>query len=1762
MGKTALAALAFVAFVILVAGCIQPVQKLGCCLKTYKKGGNTYNIDLGKYTNPSLGNTWLDVAAGDPAYGCMLYNMSDVEGSVANEYDYTGASTTGLCNSEADGTGAMCNVSIPAGATGAKDFLIPICSENDIIKCISGNCTAMVCGDFKFTPRVSPGFPTTAPEADANAANTKEQLAGGVSTQATGDVAVQFYKSQCRFLPMDAKLRNIMKNSKSQINVFRMGVGGSFDEFDQYRYYFPISDKFCTANPGGRVDRYMNYLTANAGSTGNACASDSDCNGGQCAFGTCTALPVAYDDPIAGIRDNCVNGNNDPPVLAFGESAAQRSATATLPGPKTWTFSYAPLVPDQTNYKFADYARFNNASDPVGETVDLYRTTLLESPIYTYDIKLKNCTHGVVRDGVSGYLCLDENGNECAYTNVCSDSGKPCTYKAGVYEDQCMEDGTGRLCPYAATCSDSAGTRPCTFSEIPGSHGRMSCKDANGITCTANKTDQAICPNGHRFSPCIEAFAACTDPEDPERKCTREWWSGSGPWTGGKSVRYLNTTCLTSDDYSQCNYDLFWSCSDSILYAASCGYSPSAGCYCTEGKSTCSSLYGKSSPTTAYYYTYDRPSPVNVFKKLDDGFYSSQLSIAHTDKIYDTARSGTTRAPFECDASGNDCYSGTCSTQKYSRSVMLTSTELATAREVVTDCNEFTDSAGIKIVTCAPTKSVALQAADPPAREYGSVTLSPVLTAIWTGDYHSNPRQDPPFGAADLTDGDELNAYWTNFYLNPTITVLTFLIDLKLDFMSTSTFTVKNPVRVSWTGQDAFILKQDCADADQVQRFIGNATWYQAYNETAATDHVWCPTVTESTTGPPLGGIVFFGKTGKDGNSQVVYNGDTIIGYSLLDAGDFEDTLLYRNCDLHATDYERIELSDPTDPKLTDSTDGLLKAFTPYFEQRVKGLGMTLGSSRVNANSVVTAFLPWVVNFEKGTFRTNRPKQWVVYDKSHGGDDSVGFTRLGYFLTSQPAQSLRQRNVYDEDMDQMPGTRAAELDARGDPWSGAEYTNNDKDKNVYHTYSFGFSKSITLIKYDGSGKLGTCAIDTNTLLPAVRTLGWCEPCTTSTLAFQKLTAAPDVYLPRYTAKLDDVGARTYVAENVQPVCSSALLRNDVSGPSRVDNATCFNAYITDMDDYTGSLGVQGSPRTVPDATIVKERLGNYMKSGIMPVLDISDRSEWNLTHTVKVGNNAPVAAPDYTEYDFERLFGSMGAAVVIVDHVGSKAELDAPLSASENLPPLPASSAGPTRLDRIIKRSGIVRLKCPDCLTAVHVDAPSTSGCDASDPSLPDTSRCLNKTLRALLADPEINFNIDLITFDYPASDHPPPGALTDPVEKAKAVTDDIASYGTTSLKAGGKPVMVVGFNVDSGDPEWQDYYVTLFDTVALNQAELVQSGVVGVIYSPARGSSASSTQSQLCIDMPVSYVAYYQNNGIQLATLPKCGNGWTPTTDFKLYKCGSDPNSVCTAQSPAFWGNDKYIAPPKQCPSDLSKCTDLGMYDEEKTLQSNWIGLVDNTTGVGVKTDKFCDFEDAMQKMSSSVPVAIFNRVMAQDVECSACSGLDYATGVCDDTNTGPQLQCDDGNPCKVTDPVSGTPSVPTGDAAKGLRCPAGAVTAECTLCTAKLGRFACTYFYTNGTTQSIRGEIPQLSSDAYSEIIAALPKPGKCCLEAGGSKYAYSKQTYAAPVNKPLAFPKTGDTKADCGMGMGVEELLQAGSFCNYQLPIRQYDITCQVA
>ncbi|MEM3541356.1 MAG: hypothetical protein QXF35_01330 [Candidatus Bilamarchaeaceae archaeon] len=130
---------------------------------------------------------------------------------------------------------------------------VPICSGVTTDTCVQSNCMAMVCGDFLYRPKPLQSMPT------------EEEIEAGAALPLTQSEEEGFslYKADCKFFKMDENLSKLLERSGAVVNSFRFGIGSErphFEDFERFRYYFPPSDKFCSINTNGNIDRYLNYL--------------------------------------------------------------------------------------------------------------------------------------------------------------------------------------------------------------------------------------------------------------------------------------------------------------------------------------------------------------------------------------------------------------------------------------------------------------------------------------------------------------------------------------------------------------------------------------------------------------------------------------------------------------------------------------------------------------------------------------------------------------------------------------------------------------------------------------------------------------------------------------------------------------------------------------------------------------------------------------------------------------------------------------------------------------------------------------------------------------------------------------------------------------------------------------------------------------------------------------------------------------------------------------------------------------------------------------------------------------------------------------------------------------------------------------------------------------------------------------------------------------------------------------------------------------
>lgn len=1043
-------------------------------------------------------------------------------------------------------------------------------------------------------------------------------------------------------------------------------------------------------------------------------------------------------------------------------------------------------------------------------------------------------------------------------------------------------------------------------------------------------------------------------------------------------------------------------------------------------------------------YIFNEKAAGGLHKKLDKSYYRKMLSIVYAENIFEEG----IRAPFECEAGAADCYSGLCDTRFYNR-VMLVDME---GDEVNADCVSFMDEGNNPRVVCAPTKGVYLsgEEGEPPLIDYARVTFRPWQFAVETTSYAQSDLvegMEDPLGDCSDGMGDyhrcRLRGNWD--FMVVATAAHTFQYNADEGYIGRERTLSLMPRNIEFFRTE----EQDCDD----------------YPDSTSSKEVSCSLVQAAPSNeyqPPLGSIVFFG-TGKN-NEPVKFVDDTIIGYAIADPSDFDDLLLVENCELsmenipmpaapenptegeilecavmcesfcdpfvsvgtqcydycrgdvpsppcfpenfddpivNTEDFMRIKLFDPNERPFYWSN--LMMPFAPIFEQKVDAVTYTDFADgcgkRVDDGDLVLSSVPWVLAYTKADVI-----DWGSYNR----------LSPGYHLSYGP-QVLKERNVYDFDTVGELGTSSCDL----------RFGTPKKVKDDYHAYWLIYPEYIYLFKNNpATNALGQCKVDTSAMLPQGKALGWCEPCTLSTIAYQEVEAANAPYYPAHRTDLN--------TSNTEPLCDFET-ETEFTGlftGIKTDNLLCRDYPADGLSEYGGTvvrseivLGgciseLVGGPRTSPEASMMEERLVGYMKSGVLSVIDLEHESNWNRTSTLVGDVTGDDIYFDFQEYDFQRLFGDTGAVIAITKWVD---EVDADNSSV---------------VDEIAGRANALRGRCYGCLNAVGIYS--------------ESNESFKNAASLLMSDLRLAQSIDVIAFEYEVSDHT--YSSTDAFNRSQEVIADIEEYGGYSLENSGKPTIVLPFNVMSGGTWSDEDLEILFREIVKSQDRLVRAGVIGIVYSPVRSSA-----------------------------------------DGK--------------------------------------------------------GLVEVSGNVGEPTDKLCALERGLNWLNTAPPTATFNQIIAvQSVNCTKCSSLEKASGLCD-------ITCDNGVECLV----------PDGEDSQDYRCPENqipdGIPAPCGLCNETPGTFSCTYRYQNATEEIRTFSHEEITSNAYLDVIGGLKKPQKCCLYESTFNYTYTfmKTTMPSSFSRPIAFSGSGDPNQDCGVSNPLSAL-DGRTVCGVEVPTQQYDIECE--
>lgn len=218
------------------------------------------------------GTACTQLNGGDPSIELLDTNSCDLDAGTCNVRIRRSelravlalSGETGAGDSRSPGSGSADSGSdiraadrpVLAGLGGERNINVPICSERQA-GCLRSNCTAQVCGTYRYNPKPSPSF------GDVSRIATDAGRTTRIATAQIEEGIQGLYGATCNLLLTDQRMDRFLENTRgSFVNTFRFGIGNTFDEFEKYRWMFPASDVFCNINPvilSGK-DRYMNYL--------------------------------------------------------------------------------------------------------------------------------------------------------------------------------------------------------------------------------------------------------------------------------------------------------------------------------------------------------------------------------------------------------------------------------------------------------------------------------------------------------------------------------------------------------------------------------------------------------------------------------------------------------------------------------------------------------------------------------------------------------------------------------------------------------------------------------------------------------------------------------------------------------------------------------------------------------------------------------------------------------------------------------------------------------------------------------------------------------------------------------------------------------------------------------------------------------------------------------------------------------------------------------------------------------------------------------------------------------------------------------------------------------------------------------------------------------------------------------------------------------------------------------------------------------------
>ncbi|MCL6089096.1 MAG: hypothetical protein M1530_02940, partial [Candidatus Marsarchaeota archaeon] len=250
----------------LLSGCVNPNSNLSyssCCAKSDTPYACTVALDSkGNPIPPDSKTGMQDLANCGPcaklgADGTVYNSNGDAidSGQCANncnfrESDCSGADQKSTCY-------LLLNNAQAKDAQGQPISIAPICANATPNPCIQSQCSARMCGEPVPNPKGRMDSDSTSKAAEPS--NTQTQ--GSYLKLAQSEQPTGLVNKVCTYQKMDQRANRLLQAKGWFVDSLRLGVSGTFSDYDRARNYLPPSDFYCSrTTPGAVVDRFTTYL--------------------------------------------------------------------------------------------------------------------------------------------------------------------------------------------------------------------------------------------------------------------------------------------------------------------------------------------------------------------------------------------------------------------------------------------------------------------------------------------------------------------------------------------------------------------------------------------------------------------------------------------------------------------------------------------------------------------------------------------------------------------------------------------------------------------------------------------------------------------------------------------------------------------------------------------------------------------------------------------------------------------------------------------------------------------------------------------------------------------------------------------------------------------------------------------------------------------------------------------------------------------------------------------------------------------------------------------------------------------------------------------------------------------------------------------------------------------------------------------------------------------------------------------------------------